>query len=161
MKKFMILFLVLGLVTFGCVQQPATEYVCSDGSVVSNPSLCPKEQTHPEQPIEDETLVEDTTFVLEGGQVYYYGGDHTTEEQMATMHYVVNSNRPVEVYVVPSKSDYNLIIAGGDFVHYPSCQGINVLKYDDTCTITLQGGLVIYNEGYEDATVSLQVYFVE
>lgn len=158
MKKIVMLFLIIGLVTFGCVQQPATEYVCSDGSVVSNPSLCSHESA---QQIEGETLIEDKTFVLGGGRAYYYGGDHTAEEQIVNLHYVLTSNKPVNVYVVPSRSDYNLILSGGEFVHYPSCQGINVLKYDDTCAITLKGGLVIQNEGYDDATVSLQVYFVE
>jgi len=43
-KYLLITLLLIGVIFIsGCIQQtPKREYVCSDGSVVSDPKLCPK-----------------------------------------------------------------------------------------------------------------------
>jgi len=51
MKWFMIILILAIVLIAGCTQQ-ATQYVCSDGSTVSSPDLCPKttnQQTTPNQ----------------------------------------------------------------------------------------------------------------
>ena len=44
MKKIILLTIVSIILVAGCTQQQTALYVCSDGSTVSSPSLCPSTQ---------------------------------------------------------------------------------------------------------------------
>ena len=106
-----------------------------------------------------ETKLTSKTFSLSPGQVYYYGGDYQTLDGIAMYRYIVQSSDPVQIYVVESKSDFQLIGSGNEFVQYPSCKGINILKYDQTCTISQKGGIAIMNADPQNSVVvSLTVY---
>ncbi len=42
MKMYFVAILILGMfLVFGCIEPPAKEYVCPDGSVVGAPEECP------------------------------------------------------------------------------------------------------------------------
>lgn len=103
--------------------------------------------------------IKDETSVLKPGVTYYYGGTYKSADRTVTYRYTVTSSNPVDIYVVASESDFRLIGTENEFVHYPSCRGIQVLRYDNECTISDEGGIAIYNKNNENAIITLQVYY--
>ena len=103
--------------------------------------------------------IKDETSVLKPGDIYYYGGTYKSADKTVKYRYTVTSSNPVDIYVVASESDFRLIGTGNEFVHYPSCRGIQVLRYDNECTISDEGGIAILNKNNENAIVTLQVYY--
>ena len=72
------------------------------------------------QVVFEETSIRDETFVLKAGYIFYSGGDVDTPSKTKKFHWVIESSVPVDVFVVPSHSDYQLITLGEPSVHYPS-----------------------------------------
>ena len=108
----------------------------------------------------EELKLQDETIVIKPGQVHYYGGTYESPQGKNTKyHYIVTSSVPVEIYVVASESDFNLIGTGRSFVEYPSCGASQVLRYDRECTISSEGGIATFNKNNVDATVSLKVSY--
>ncbi len=103
--------------------------------------------------------LKDETSVLKPGMIYYYGGNYESSDETIKLRYVVTSSKPVDIFVVPSKSDYRLIVAGEEFVHYPSCRGIQALRYDNECSISNKGGITISNNNNDDTIVTIQIYY--
>ncbi len=106
-----------------------------------------------------EVKLNDETIVLKPGDIYYYGGTYKSTDKTVKYHYTVTSSNPVDIYVVASESDFRLIQTGESFVQYPSCRGIQVLRYDNECTISNEGGITILNKNNENAVVTLQVNY--
>ncbi len=104
------------------------------------------------------TLIKDERMVLHSDEIYYYGGTYETPEETITYHYMIESSQPVNIYIVPSKSDYELLRLNEEFIHYPTCQGIQTLKYDRECTISSEGGIAIVNKNPVDAIFDIKVY---
>lgn len=103
--------------------------------------------------------IKDETSVIKPGNIIYYGGTYKSPDKTVKIRYTVTSSSPVDIYVVASESDFRLIGTGEKFVHYPSCRGIQVLRYDNECTISTEGGIAISNNNNENAIVTLQVYY--
>ena len=85
----------------------------------------------------------------------YYGGDFSNSGEVTLFRYIVSSDRPIDIYIVPSKSDYNLLVHRGEFIHYPSCSAMDVLKYNQICSIKNTGGIVIFSK--EDSKINLVI----
>lgn len=102
-------------------------------------------------------------FALRAGNIWYYGGDgskFTSPIKYMNIKYEISSSRPLTIYVVPSRTDYELMSQGKTFTHYPSCQNQNVLRISDSCdALTNRGGLIIENNNWYDATVDLDLKF--
>ena len=103
------------------------------------------------------------TFVLDSESWYYYGGDGSNLNEPykdLDLRYDLSSSQPLTIYVVPSKSDFELATEHQTFVHYPTCKNHDILKISDSCgPLTRSGGLVLHNDNQYDATVSLDVKF--
>jgi hypothetical protein len=103
------------------------------------------------------------TFSLGRGQIYYYGGAGGYLEspvEILDIVYSISSSRPLDIYIVPSQTDYELLADGRAFTHYPSCQKQNILSVSDECSIDRYGGIVLVNtDGYNSGTVSLDLKF--
>jgi hypothetical protein len=106
------------------------------------------------------SILKNETFVLETSvyNKFYYWGPNLQPGTFVSYKYMVNSNQPIQIFIVPSKEDYNKLKDGVDFMHYPVFAGSNTLSYDQVVTHASNGGIVIYNDGGDRATISLQVF---
>lgn len=76
------------------------------------------------------------TFTLQPGYIYYYGGEGSkfnSPIEYMNIQYDVSSSNPLNVYVVPSRTDYELMVDGLSYEHYPSCQNLEVIWTSDKC----------------------------
>ncbi len=127
-----------------------------------------------EQYIEDHNMVSsvDEILQLRAGYVYYYGGDgRVFPIQAATfgdsvvkiesleIDYSVSSSQPVNIYILPSKDEFDNLVRRRSFQHYPECAEQGVYQAQATCEIPSYGGTAIQNPTLSDATVDLEVTF--
>lgn len=108
------------------------------------------------------TLREDNTqAAIKGGYVWYYGGNGSKlSDPIISMdwRYEIESSSPITVYVVPSKQDYEAICKGQPFNFYPGTDAKNVVSLRDSCEgMSTNGGLVIENDGNNDAIVKVSI----
>jgi len=104
-----------------------------------------------------ETTIADKTFVIKPFQTYYSGGNSSTDSVIGTFRYQVSSSEPVNVYVVSTKGDFEKLANGKEFSHYPSCRGVQALRYDQKCTISNEGGIAIQNNNFKETIITLKV----
>jgi len=80
---------------------------------------------------------DERSFVVEPYYYYYFGGNGTSFEgsdiDYLDISYTVESSQPLELYVVPTPTEYDLMVNGQQYVHYPSCQQNKILKYTGSC----------------------------
>jgi len=127
-----------------------------------------------EQYIEDYKMVSsvDETLQLGAGYVYYYGGDgrvfpieaatfgdSVVKIESLEIDYFVWSSEPVNIYILPSKDEFDNLIQRRNFQHYPECAEQDVYQAQATCEIPRYGGIGIQNPTLRDATVDLEVTF--
>jgi hypothetical protein len=95
----------------------------------------------------------DETSILSPGWIRYY--PVCSHASVAIYTFEVTSDNAVEVYIVPSKNDYDLLIKGETFQHYPSCSATGkVSSYKQTCTIDTHGGIIIKNSGVNTVRIN-------
>jgi hypothetical protein len=105
------------------------------------------------------------TFVLKANYNWYYGGDGSplaSSVDYLNISYKIISNKPLHLYVVPSKEDFNLLVNRSTFTHYPGCEHENILSIEDVCShLDKNGGIILCNNNRGDAsiTVNLMFYF--
>jgi hypothetical protein len=107
----------------------------------------------------EEITMCDESCVVPAGHILYKGGSPDTPSGERRFHWVVESSSPVDVFVVPSQSDYALLRLQESFIHYPSLRGYDILKYDREGTIDRRGGIVVSNDSEQDATVRIRVSY--
>jgi len=73
----------------------------------------------------------------------------------------ITSDESIDVYVVPSKSDYDALVAGNQFNHYPECRGESIRSYQKTCTIPQGGGVVLSNPSFFGVIGSDALYTIK
>ena len=101
------------------------------------------------------------TFILQGYETYYYGGNGTsfqnTEIEYMKITYEIESSKPLTIYIVPSKHDYELYKENKEFNKYQNYTKHNILKDHDTCILHRYGGIILDNLNFESATVHLKL----
>jgi hypothetical protein len=126
-----------------------------------------------EQYIEDHMVSSvDETLQLGAGYVYYYGGDgrvfpieaatfgdSVVKIESLEIDYSVSSSEPVNIYILPSKDEFDNMVQRRSFQHYPECAEQGVYQAQATCEIPRYGGIAIQNPTSRDATVDLEVTF--
>jgi len=68
-----------------------------------------------------------------------------TKNNVTAYTFEVTSTEPLDIYIVPSKQDYELLTKRQEFESYPNCNEKNVKFYQKTCTITKESGIVLTN----------------
>lgn len=101
---------------------------------------------------------------LDRGEVYYYGGDGSKLEyplKHLNIEYSISSSEPVDVYIVPTREDFNLLVNDETFMHYRSCQNENIISISDDCNdLEKYGGIIIQNPDFKkDIIFSLNIKF--
>jgi len=127
-----------------------------------------------EQFVEDRDVVSaiDEELELRAGYVYYYGGDgqaypivaatfgdSVVKIQSLEIGYSVSSSEPVDIYILPSTDEFNNLVDGRSFEHYPDCQQRAVYQAEGTCEIPRYGGIAIQNPTSRNAMVNAGVTF--
>ena len=127
-----------------------------------------------EQYIEDHNMVSsvDETLQLSAGYVYYYGGDGSVFPIVAAtfgdsvvkiesleIDYSIWSSEPVNIYILPSKDEFDNLVQRRSFEHYPECAEQGVYQAQATCEIPRYGGIAIQNPTSRDATADVEVTF--
>jgi hypothetical protein len=114
----------------------------------------------------------DETLQLGAGYVYYYGGDgrvfpieaatfgdSVVKIESLEIDYSVWSSEPVNIYILPSKDEFDNMVERRSFQHYPDCAEQGVYQSQETCEMPRYGGIAIQNPTSRDATVDLEVAF--
>lgn len=127
-----------------------------------------------EQYIEDHDMVSsvDETLQLSAGYVYYYGGDGSVfpieaatfgdsvvKIESLEIDYSFSSSEPVNIYILPSKDEFNNMVQRRSFQHYPECTEQGVYQAQATCEIPRYGGIAIQNPTSRNATADAEVTF--
>jgi hypothetical protein len=127
-----------------------------------------------EQFIKDHDMVSaiDEEFELRAGYVYYYGGDGrafpieaatfgdaAVEIESLEIDYSISSSKPANIYILPSRDEFDNLVDGRSFQHYPDCQEQEVYQAEATCEIPRYGGIAIQNPTSKNAMVDARVTF--
>ncbi len=83
------------------------------------------------------------TDVLPDGYRTFY--PVCTTKSVSTYVITITSNVPLDVYVVPSRGDYDLFTQGKSFNQYPACQANAITSYSKTCTVAVGSGVILRN----------------
>lgn len=83
------------------------------------------------------------TDVLPDGWVRFY--PVCTKNSVTEYSFQVTSGEPLNIYIVPSRGDYELLTAGKQFSHYPSCQATETRFYSINCDMTVGSGIILQN----------------
>lgn len=128
-----------------------------------------------EQFVEDHDMVSsvDEEFELRAGYVYYYGGDgrafpidaatfgdSVVKIESLEIDYSVSSSRPVNIYILPSREEFDNLVDRISFQHYPDCQQQEVYQAEGTCEIPRYGGIAIQNPTSKNAMVDVVFTFI-
>jgi hypothetical protein len=127
-----------------------------------------------EQFIEDDEMVTsiDEALQLGAGYIYYYGGDgrvfpieaatfgdSVVKIESLEIDYSVSSSEPVNIYILPSRDEFDNLVERRSFQHYPDCAEQGVYQADATCEIPRYGGIALQNPTSGDASVDFEVTF--
>lgn len=104
------------------------------------------------------------TFLFKSGYFYYYGGNgskFSSPIKYLDIDYSVSSTEPLTIYVMPTLDDYQKLLDGKVFVHYPSCHKQDVFKTSGSCTNMGNYGIIVLvnpNKN-DDAVLDLGITF--
>jgi hypothetical protein len=100
---------------------------------------------------------------LEGGQLYYYGGNGENFQSPITSLEIfseINSNENIGYYVVPSKSEMNNLAEGILFTHFSECNILGEKEFSRECSgLGMAGGIVLFNKNSKKANIHLKTKF--
>ena len=85
----------------------------------------------------------DEEDVLPDGWTRFY--PVCTKNNIATYNFEVTSSKPLDIYIVPSKQDYELFTKGQQSTNYPKCQERGTNFYQKTCTVESGSGVILKN----------------
>lgn len=87
--------------------------------------------------------INENDFLPDGSSIFY---PVCTKRGSGEYSIEVSSDLPIDVYVVPSKEDYDAMSSDESFSHYPECQGSGTTSYQKRCVIPAGGGIVVSND---------------
>ena len=86
--------------------------------------------------------IEESDVIPDGWTRFY---PICTKNNIATYSFEVTSGEPLDIYVVSSKQEYELLANNKEFKHYANCEGKEVKFYKKTCTISSGSGIILKN----------------
>ena len=72
-----------------------------------------------------------------------------TLNEIAEYSIEVISDEPINIYVVESVEEYDKLVEGEEFIHYPKCQELETKSYKKMCTIS-SGSVIVLENPTED-----------
>jgi len=89
-----------------------------------------------------ETDIDETEFLPNDAFRFY---PVCTKNSAADYLFEVTSDTPLDVWIVSSKNDFELLTDDKTFNYYPLCQAEEVTFYKKTCTVGRDAGIVLSN----------------
>lgn len=86
--------------------------------------------------------VDETEFLPDGASRFY---PVCTKNSVAEYVFEVTSDTPLDIWIVSSRNDFDLLTDEKTFTHYPSCQTEEKTFYKKTCAIGQGAGIVLWN----------------
>ncbi len=99
----------------------------------------------------------DETISLDSNYAKYYGGNGEETDVPFEIKYEIDSDKAIDVLAVPSSESLDDWSKGKSYDYYPSCSRESVYRISESCSINQYGGVLMVNEGNEDAVVSIKV----
>jgi hypothetical protein len=105
------------------------------------------------------------TFVLKRHQFWYYGGEGDPLNQSKSFDYLnitytISSSRPMNMYVVPSKDEFDHMTNDEDFTYYQDHMYENSREIEGICALmTTHGGVILSNPNWYNCDVSVDLLF--
>ncbi len=86
--------------------------------------------------------LEETEFLPDGAYRFY---PVCTKNSIGAYTITVTSTEPLDIYVIPSRADYELFSQGSTFTHYSNCEAGETRNYQRTCAVSQGGGVILRN----------------
>ena len=86
--------------------------------------------------------IEESDVIPDGWTRFY---PICTKNNIATYSFEVVSGEPLDIYVISSQQEYELLAKNKEFKHYATCEGKEVKFYKKTCTISSGSGIALKN----------------
>jgi len=112
------------------------------------------------------------TFQLKAGYVWYLGGNgesfpleiakvgnSTVSIKELEISYSVSSSQPLEINILPSRTEWENMVQGKTYLYYPSYKKSGVYQTSGTGVIQKYGGIALENPNMADAAVNARVNF--
>ncbi|PIN89513.1 hypothetical protein COU57_05960 [Candidatus Pacearchaeota archaeon CG10_big_fil_rev_8_21_14_0_10_32_14] len=93
--------------------------------------------------------------VLPSGYYQYYGVCTLYENTKLSI--IVSSDKNIDVLIVPSYEDYELMIDGKKYDSYEKCSSSDINNYSLICNVSDESGIVIINKSKDNVNFSIEV----
>ncbi len=97
--------------------------------------------------------------VIPGGWYWFF--PTCSNFDSANYRFIVESDKRVDVYVVPSKNEYDKAVKGGRFKYYKPCKEENTEYFDKICNIGKDAGAMIINNNKGTARINIKIINVD
>ncbi|MBS3801885.1 MAG: transglutaminase domain-containing protein [Candidatus Thermoplasmatota archaeon] len=100
------------------------------------------------------------TLSLNRKSSWYYGGDGNNLSESfesLTFTYDLSSNRPIDLYIVPSKEEFNAFVNDTSFTHFSGCQQRTSDLSNENCSMKTYGGIIVHNPGFRPASITIEI----
>jgi len=107
------------------------------------------------------TIEKNQSFTLNSNYFQFFGGNgEALTDRRLNIKYEINSSQPLNIEFVSTQEEYNKMIQGKTYNHYPSCEQKNILTISETCeNLGNYGGIVLQNNTNKTATISLKLQY--
>lgn len=105
------------------------------------------------------------TFTLQKHRNWYYGGNGELLAESESFDYLeiiynVSSKQPIDMYIVPTKDDFDDFTKDNDFTNFPHHQYIKETQMNGNCSnMKNYGGIILSNPRWLDAQVTVNLTF--
>lgn len=100
------------------------------------------------------------TILLKRKSNWYYGGNGSTLSDSfdsLLFSYRVSSSRPVDLYLVPSITDFHALNNETTFNHFSSYHQTEITKTNDSCAMNTRGGIIISNTNFRSTSITVEI----
>lgn len=91
---------------------------------------------------------------------WYYGGNGSNLSksfESLTFTYLITSDRPIDIYLVPSKRDFNSFVNDTSFSIVSDCEYLDKQMVNDSCTMVTYGGIILSNDGFRPTQIEIEI----
>jgi hypothetical protein len=102
-------------------------------------------------------------LVLKANELWYYGGNGSYLNEFVeyiNISYNIISNKPINLFLVPSKNDFDNLSKNIPFNHYKEFEEKNILESKNQLSYGNRfGGIILQNEKIKNANINVNITF--
>lgn len=103
------------------------------------------------------------SITLNTNGLWYYGGDGSYLNEYIeylNISYDINSDKPIDLYVVPSRSDFENLSDNKDFNYYEDFNEVDILSIKDQLSFADRfGGIILHNKNKRFSKIDFNISF--